>query len=71
MYEIPVNDTQLDAMERQLHALWAAIERALDRGQFPARPGPLCNWCSYKELCPAWAEADEPAALRPQSAATV
>lgn len=59
VYEIPVNDAQLDAMERQLEALWAAIERALEREHFPPRPGPLCNWCSYQELCPAWASDDD------------
>jgi putative RecB family exonuclease len=46
-------------MERQLEALWATIERALEREHFPPRPGPLCNWCSYKELCPAWASSDD------------
>jgi putative RecB family exonuclease len=68
VYEIAVNDAQLDAMERHLHALWAAIERAIEREHFPPRPGPLCNWCSYKDLCPAWATDDTPAELLSQSA---
>ena len=66
VYEIPVNDAQLDAMERQLGALWSAIERALDRDHFPARPGALCNWCSYRDLCPAWPSVDQ---LRAEDAA--
>lgn len=56
VYEIPVNDAQLDAMERHLEALWSAIERAIERGTFPPRPGPLCNWCSYRGICPAFAD---------------
>jgi hypothetical protein len=24
--------------------------------RFPARPGRLCDWCSYKEICPAWGD---------------
>ena len=63
-YEIPVSDPQLDAMDRQLRALWVTIDRALESGDFPARPGPLCNWCSFQEICPARAEsATQPAGL--------
>lgn len=54
MYRLPVDDQQLDAMDRQLRALWTTIERALRDERFPARPGRLCNWCSFQDLCPAW-----------------
>ena len=53
VYEIPVNDQQLDAMERQLEALWAAIDKAMATSNFPARTGRLCGWCSYQDICPA------------------
>jgi putative RecB family exonuclease len=53
VYDIPVSDGQLDAMERQLGALWSAINRALETNNFPARPGKLCGWCSYQDICPA------------------
>jgi putative RecB family exonuclease len=56
MYRLVVGDPQLDAMDRQLRALWSAIERAMVRQHFPPRPGRLCNWCSFQEICPAWAE---------------
>ncbi|MFH1329808.1 MAG: PD-(D/E)XK nuclease family protein [Actinomycetota bacterium] len=65
VYEIPVSDAQLDAMDRQLRALWTAIDRAIDHDDFPPRPGPLCDWCSFRDLCPAWsvpAAVVEPAA---------
>ena len=62
MYRLPIDDRQLDAMDVQLRALWAAINRALDTDRFPTRPGKLCDWCSFQEICPAWAEAgDAPA----------
>jgi len=57
VYEIPVSDAQLDAMDRQLRALWATIERAIAREDFPPRPGPLCEWCAFKDICPAWSAA--------------
>ena len=56
LYRHEIDDRQLDAMDSQLRALWTAIERAMARDTFPARPGRLCDWCSYKEICPAWAE---------------
>lgn len=54
MYRFPVDDRQLNAMEKQLGALWTAINRAIERDNFPARTGPLCNWCSFRSICPAW-----------------
>ena len=59
VYEIPVNDRQLDAMERQLNALWSAIDRAIETDRFPPRPGKLCGWCSFQDRCPAFAAEDE------------
>jgi putative RecB family exonuclease len=34
----------------------ARIRRALEaeaRGEFPARPSPLCRWCGFREICEA------------------
>lgn len=56
LYRLPVDDRQLDAMDGQLRALWKAIERAMATERFPARTGRLCDWCSFKEICPAWTE---------------
>ena len=56
VYELSVDDHQLDAMERQLAALWTAINRAIENDDFRPRPGRLCDWCSYRDICPAFAE---------------
>jgi len=54
-YTLDITDGQLDAMDRQLSALWGAIEQAITTDTWPARTSPLCDWCDYKEgLCPAW-----------------
>jgi putative RecB family exonuclease len=54
-YTLDITDAQLDAMDRQLSALWGAIEQAIETDTWPARTSPLCDWCDYKEgLCPAW-----------------
>jgi putative RecB family exonuclease len=56
VYEIPVNDAQLDATQRKLEALWSAINRAITQDDFPTRPGRLCDWCQYRDRCPAFAD---------------
>ncbi len=56
MYRLPIDDRQLAAMDRQLRALWEAINRAIERSHFPPRRNTLCDWCSFKALCPAWLE---------------
>jgi putative RecB family exonuclease len=58
VYEIPVVDAQLDAMDRQLRALWTAIETAMDEDRFPPRVGKLCDWCSFQDICPAFATTE-------------
>lgn len=68
VYEIPVNDSQLDAMDRQLRALWSAIDKAIDQDSFPPRPGRLCDWCSFQDICPAFAAAEPEAG--PEAAAS-
>ena len=32
--------------------LWDRVEADAQRGHFPARRNPLCNWCRLRELCP-------------------
>jgi len=58
-YTLDVNDQQLDAMEKQLQALWSAIEKAIITGTWPAKTSVLCDWCDFKaELCPAWNDVE-------------
>jgi putative RecB family exonuclease len=54
------HQAELEATERKLEALQAAIEASLERGEFQARPGRLCDWCSHKALCPAWGGTPPP-----------
>jgi putative RecB family exonuclease len=34
-------------------AVWQAIERACDKGEFQPRPSGLCSFCNFREWCPA------------------
>jgi putative RecB family exonuclease len=48
------DEADLLATERKLVALWAAIERAGERGDWRPSPGRLCDWCDHQALCPAF-----------------
>ncbi|TFJ83984.1 hypothetical protein NSK_005079 [Nannochloropsis salina CCMP1776] len=38
----------------ELLGLWERIVGAWKADSFPATPGKLCEWCSFKSICPAW-----------------
>ena len=52
--------SDLLATERKVAALWKAIERARDDGDWRPRPGRLCDWCNHKALCPAFGGTPPP-----------
>lgn len=35
-------------------AVWSAVERACSTGDFRPRQSRLCDWCSFKQWCPAF-----------------
>ena len=34
---------------------WTGVQAGCETGIFPTKTGPLCGWCAYKPICPAWA----------------
>ncbi len=44
---------ELRRFERNLQALWAAIDRATTQRDFRPNPSKLCGWCDHQALCPA------------------
>jgi putative RecB family exonuclease len=51
---------ELLRFERTVLAIWAAIQRALQTGDFRPSPSRLCDWCSHKALCPAFGGTPPP-----------
>lgn len=47
-------EQSLRGLKMRASAIWAAVERACDRDDFRPKPSGLCNWCSFKEWCPAF-----------------
>ncbi|MFZ1286387.1 MAG: PD-(D/E)XK nuclease family protein [Candidatus Phosphoribacter sp.] len=54
------DEADLLATERGIKALWAAIQRAAETGDWRPRPSRLCDWCDHRDLCPAWGGTPPP-----------
>jgi putative RecB family exonuclease len=46
------DEADLRATERQVDAIWEAIEVAKATGEFLPRRGKQCDWCAFKAHCP-------------------
>ena len=51
---------ELEATERKVLALWAAISAARASGDWRPRKSRLCGWCSFRALCPEWGGTPPP-----------
>jgi putative RecB family exonuclease len=52
--EAEPSDQAVRGTRQRTAAVWSAIERACEHDDFRPRPSALCNWCSFRELCPAY-----------------
>ena len=48
------SDQALRGLKQRTAAVWKAIERACEDEDFRPKPSPLCNWCHFQALCPAF-----------------
>jgi putative RecB family exonuclease len=54
------DEADLRATVRKIDALWRAIERARDTGDWRPRPSRLCSWCAHQAICPAFGGTPPP-----------
>jgi putative RecB family exonuclease len=54
------DEADLLATERKVEALWKAIQRATETGEWKPNKSVLCGWCSHQALCPAWGGTPPP-----------
>jgi putative RecB family exonuclease len=54
------DEADLRATERKVLALWRAIERARESGDWRPRPSRVCDWCAHKAICPAFGGTPPP-----------
>ncbi len=48
------DEADLLATERKITAIWSAIQRATELGDWQPSPSKLCDWCDHQALCPAY-----------------
>ncbi|CAA9330670.1 MAG: RecB family exonuclease [uncultured Nocardioidaceae bacterium] len=60
-------ERDLLAVERKVNALWAAIARATETGDWRPRRSKLCGWCSHQDLCPEFGGTPPPLPTTPRS----
>jgi putative RecB family exonuclease len=54
------DEAELLATERKVEAIWHAIVRAQDSGDWRPNRSRLCEWCSFKQLCPEFGGTPPP-----------
>ncbi len=54
------DEHDLLATERKVEAIWHAIRRATEDGDWRPHRSRLCEWCSFRELCPEWGGTPPP-----------
>ena len=54
------DEQDLVATERKVEAVWQAIVRAQESGDWRPSPGKLCSWCSHQAICPAFGGTPPP-----------
>ncbi|MGH3392135.1 MAG: RecB family exonuclease [Actinomadura sp.] len=54
------DEADLRATERKVEALWKAIRRAMDTGEWRPRTSRLCDWCDHQQRCPEFGGTPPP-----------
>jgi putative RecB family exonuclease len=54
------DEADLLATERKVEAIWRAIARAAETGDWRPRKSALCGWCSHQALCPEFGGTPPP-----------
>ena len=54
------DESDLLAVERKVDAIWRAIARAAESGDWRPNRTALCGWCSHQALCPEWGGTPPP-----------
>ncbi len=48
------SEQSVRAMEKRAMAIWRAVETACERDDFRPHPSRLCDWCAFRDYCPAF-----------------
>jgi len=53
-----VKDSEMNEMIEVVQKTKEEIDKRCKTGRFEANKSILCNWCSYKKICPAWGNGE-------------
>jgi putative RecB family exonuclease len=59
------DEADLLSTERKVNALWSAISKAQESGDWRPRRSALCGWCAHQSVCPEWGGTPPPLPLVP------
>ena len=59
------DEADLLATERKVEALWSAISKAHESGDWRPRKSALCGWCAHQAVCPEWGGTPPPLPVLP------
>jgi putative RecB family exonuclease len=54
IYTLEVNETLNDMTRSRIKGIAGAIRRSHQRDEWATKKGPLCNWCDFQPICPAF-----------------
>lgn len=53
-----VSEATIESILAEVRKLWDAINTSFETGVWEPKPQRLCDWCYFKDQCPAFAEGD-------------
>jgi putative RecB family exonuclease len=48
------SEQKVRAVKNQIEAIWKSVTKSCETDNFQPRKSYICNFCSYKPICPAW-----------------
>lgn len=54
-----VTPEMLERTRRDIENIWTKIRTSATTGNWPTKTGPLCNFCDFKSICPAFGNSAE------------
>jgi putative RecB family exonuclease len=54
----PVTEENLAEVTEEVESVYDSVAAYCEAGEFPAKKNKLCDWCSYKKMCPIWTKGN-------------